>query len=46
LVSHEVIVNLIANTRTKAGLKIRAELDCGNYPTDIKISNAELATPN
>ena len=32
LVSHEVIVNLIANTTTQAGLKIRAELDRGNYP--------------
>ena len=27
LVSHEVIVNLIASTTTQAGLKIRAELD-------------------
>ena len=46
LVSHEVIVNLIANTRTNAGLKIRAELDRGKYPTGIKISNSELAMLN
>ena len=46
LVSHEVIVNLIANTRTKAGLKIRAELDRGRYPTGIKISDSELAMLN
>ena len=46
LVSHEVIVNLIANTRTNAGLKIRAELDRGKYPTGIKISNLELAMLN
>ena len=46
LVSHEVIVNLIANTRTRAGLKIRAELDRGRYPTGIKISDAELASLN
>jgi hypothetical protein len=46
LVSHEVIVNLIANTRTKDGLKIRAELDRGKYPTGIKISNGELAMLN
>ena len=46
LVSHEVIVNLIANTTTRAGLKIRAELDRGTYPTGIKISDAELAALN
>ena len=46
LVSHEVIVNLIANTTTQAGLKIRAELDQGKYPTGIKITNAELALLN
>ncbi len=44
--SHEVIVNLIANTTTRAGLKIRAELDRGKYPTGIKISDAELASLN
>jgi hypothetical protein len=42
LVSHEVIINLIANTTTDAGLKIRAELDRRKYPTGIKISDAEL----
>ena len=46
LISHEVIVNLIANTTTQAGLRIRAELDRGTYPTGIKISNAELAALN
>jgi hypothetical protein len=46
LVSHEVIVNLIANTTTRAGLKLRAELDRGKYPTGIKISDAELASLN
>jgi len=45
-VSHEVIVNLIANTTTRAGLKIRAELDCGKYPTGIKITDAQLASLN
>jgi Rhodopirellula transposase DDE domain len=43
LVSHEVVIQLIANTRTKAGLKIRAELDQGRYPTGIKVSDDELA---
>ena len=52
LVSHEVIVNgprpprLIANTTTRAGLRIRAELDRGTYPTGIKITDAELAALN
>ena len=46
LVSHEVIVNLIANTTTQAGLRIRAELDRGTYPTGIKITDAELASLN
>lgn len=42
LVSHEVVINLIANTTTETGLRIRAELDRGKYPTGIKISDAEL----
>jgi hypothetical protein len=45
-VSHEVIVNLIANTTTREGLTIRAELDRGKYPTGIKITDAELAQLN
>src|SRR5262252_2387038 len=43
LVSLEVIVNLIGNTTTRAGLKVRAELDPAPYPTGIKISDAEFA---
>lgn len=43
LVSHEVIISLIANTTTQQGLKIRAELDAGVYPTGIKVSDEELA---
>jgi transposase len=46
LVSHEVIVNLIANTKTRTGLRIRAELDRGNYPTGIKITDADLNALN
>lgn len=46
LVSHEVIVNLIANTTTQAWLKIRAELDRGSYPVGIKITDAELRELN
>lgn len=44
LVSHDVIISLIANTTTRTGLKIRAELDSSAYPTGIKVSNEELAS--
>ena len=43
LTSHEVIVDLIAGTKTRTGLKVRAELDHGSYPKGIKVSDAELA---
>ncbi len=43
LISHEVIVNLIANTTTNAGLNIQAALDTKEYPTGIKISEKEMA---
>jgi len=46
LVSHEVIVNLIANTKTRTGLRIRAELDRGSYPTGIKITDADFNALN
>jgi transposase len=43
LVSHEVIVNLIANTTTKKGLKVRAELDTNRYETGVKVTDTQLA---
>jgi hypothetical protein len=46
LVSHEVIINLIANTKTRTSLRIRAELDSGKYPTGIKITDAEFNALN
>ena len=46
LVSHEVVINLIANTTTQAGLRIQAELDAGTYSTGIKVSDQELAAVN
>jgi len=46
LVSHEVIINLIANTATAGGLTIQAELDRGSYPTGIKVSDDEFAAVN
>ena len=44
LVSHEVIVNLIAATKTKSGLAVRAELDTSSYPKGVTVTDAELAT--
>ena len=43
LVSHEVIINLIANTATSKGLTIQAALDPGAYPTGIKVTDEEFA---
>ncbi len=43
LTSYRVIVQLIANTTTKKGLKVNAALDEAYYPTGVKISNKELA---
>lgn len=42
LTSHEVIVNLIANTTTRTGLRIQAALDPGRYPTGVKIPQSEM----
>jgi Rhodopirellula transposase DDE domain len=42
LVSHEVIVQLIAHTTTAAGLKVRAALDPKHYPTGEKVTRAEF----
>jgi hypothetical protein len=43
LISHEVIINLIANTTTTKGLVIKAELDVHTYETGVKVSDAQLA---
>jgi hypothetical protein len=43
LISHEVIVNLIGNTTTRKGLKIRAGLDENEYQSGVKILDKEMA---
>lgn len=43
LVSHEVIVNLIAATTTRKGLTVRAELDTNPYPKGVKVSDEAFA---
>jgi Rhodopirellula transposase DDE domain len=42
LFSHEVIINLIAGTTTRTGLKIEAELDPNVYPKGIQVTDEEL----
>lgn len=42
LFSHEVVVNLIAGTTTRTGLKIEAELDANAYPKGIRVTDEEL----
>jgi hypothetical protein len=39
-----VIVNLIGETRTEAGLRIEAELDRNSYPKGIEVSDEEMAS--
>ncbi len=46
LVSHEVIVNLIASTKTRTGLTVKCELDTKKYPKGIKVSDEQLRQLN
>ena len=43
LTSLKVIVNLIAGTTTKKGLKVQAEIDGQSYPAGIKVPDSEMA---
>jgi hypothetical protein len=42
LYTYDTVVNLIANTKTKSGLKVKSKLDKRVYKTGKKISNKEL----
>src|SRR6185312_5589238 len=42
LTSHEVIVQTIAGTTTRAGLRVRAEPGPGSYPDGVKVSDAQM----
>ncbi len=44
LVSHEVIVKLIAATTTRTGLRVRSELDDNPYPAGVTVGDAEMET--
>ena len=42
LLTHATIVNLIANTRTSTGLKVRCVLDRKRYPKSLTISDEQM----
>jgi hypothetical protein len=44
LVSHEVIVKLIAATTTRTGLRVKSGLDRNAYPKGVSVSDADMAT--
>jgi hypothetical protein len=43
LTSHQVIVNSIAATTTRTGLRVHAELDPASYPLGVAISDEQMA---
>jgi hypothetical protein len=46
LESYQVIVQLIASTKTKTGLEVECEIDKRAYKTGIKITNAQMEEIN
>ena len=46
LISHEVIVNLIAATTTRKGLCVQCKLDTNQYPVGIKVPDEEMGLVN
>ena len=46
LVNYQIIVSLIADTKTEKGLKVACEIDNKKYETGIEISDEQFATIN
>jgi transposase len=46
LLSLATIVNLIASTKTRAGLRVRCMLDQGHYPKKIVVTDQQMQTIN
>ena len=46
LVSHKVILQLIAATTTKTGLVVTCDIDANSYPKGISVTDAEMAAIN
>ena len=43
LISHEVVINLIAGTTTTGGLEVKSKLDSNTYPKGLKVSDQQMA---
>jgi transposase len=43
LISHEVIIDLIAATTTATGLTVKSKLDTNIYPAGLKVSDQQMA---
>lgn len=46
LITYKTVVNLIASTTTKTGLRVQAAIDENNYQTGIEVSDEQLARVN
>ena len=46
LETYETVVNLIGNTTTRKGLKVKARLDKHKYPTGVRVPRAEMDALN
>jgi hypothetical protein len=44
LLDHETVVQLIGNVRTTTGLTVKAKLDTHEYPTGVRVPDAEMET--
>lgn len=44
--TYETVVELIGNTRTEVGLRVRAKLDKRKYPKGVKVSDKEMKELN
>jgi len=42
LTTYRTVVELIAGTTTRTGLRVQADLDTGNYPIGVKITDKQL----
>ena len=42
LTSFEAVVNLIGSTRTRKGLRVKAQLDKNHDPTGVEITKADM----
>ena len=46
LLTHQVVVQLIANTTTSTGLTVQCRLDENTYAKGVKVSDADMAGLN